>query len=199
MQEISQVTEFGKVFLFLIIGVLFLLLTFFIGHLVSLKKPNPEKLTSYECGEEPVGSSWIQFNSRFYVIALIFLLFDVELAFIFPWATIFGQEVLLQADPRWGWLTLFEMFIFIGILILGLVYVWIKGDLEWIRPMPVLPVIDNAIPASAYSTINNEVYKVRPFSNSGEILKPEPEITIPAPGVTPKPAFKPVFRKPPPK
>ena len=199
MQEISQVTEFGKVFLFLIVGALFLLLTFFIGDLVSLKKPNPEKLTSYECGEEPVGSSWIQFNSRFYVIALIFLLFDVELAFIFPWATIFGQEVLLQADPRWGWLTLIEMFIFIGILILGLIYVWIKGDLEWIRPMPVLPVIENAIPASAYNTINSEVYMVRPFINKGDIPIPGPEITIPAPGVIPKPAFKPVFRKTPPK
>ncbi|HCN83593.1 MAG TPA: NADH-quinone oxidoreductase subunit A [Sphingobacteriaceae bacterium] len=199
MQEISQVTEFGKVFLFLIMGALFLLLTFFLGHLVSLKKPNPEKLSSYECGEEPVGSSWIQFNSRFYVIALIFLLFDVELAFIFPWTTIFGQPALLQADPRWGWLTLIEMFIFIGILILGLIYVWVKGDLEWIKPMPLLPVVETAIPPSAYENINKEIYTIRSFNNDQIISKPEPEVSIPAPGTTPKPAFKPVFRKPAPK
>jgi NADH-quinone oxidoreductase subunit A len=199
MQEISQVTEFGKVFLFLITGVLFLSLTFFLGRIVSIRKPNSEKLSSYECGEEPTGNSWMQFNSRFYVIALIFLLFDVEMAFIFPWATIFGQPALLHADSRWGWLTLIEMFIFIGILILGLIYVWVKGDLEWIRPMPLIPAVDTAIPSSAYNNINNEVYIVKSFSNNQVISKPEPEISIPAPGVSPKPAFKPVFRKQPPK
>lgn len=197
MQEISQVTEFGKVFLFLIMGVLFLALTFFLGRVVSLRNPTPEKLTSYECGEEPTGSSWIQFNSRFYVIALIFLLFDVEMAFIFPWATIFGQPELLNADPRWGWLTLIEMFIFIGILILGLIYVWVKGDLEWIRPMPLLPSVGTSIPLSVYDNINKEVYTVRSFSNDQLTPAPGPEISIPAPGVIAKPAFKPVFRKPP--
>lgn len=196
MQEVSQVTEFGKVLLFLIMGILFLLLTFFLGKLVSLRKPNPEKLTTYECGEEPRGSSRVQFNSRFYVIALIFLLFDVEIAFIFPWTTVFGQPELLHADPRWGWLTLTEMFIFIGVLILGLVYVWMKGDLEWIKPAPLTPSVKTGVPLSAYDRINQESYKVRSFSFGAE---PEKENMITPPANSPRPAFKPVFRKPPPR
>jgi len=199
MPEVSQLTEFGKVLLFLIMGVLFLLLTFFLGYLVSLRKPNPEKLTSYECGEEPIGTAWIQFNSRFYVIALIFLLFDVEMAFIFPWTTIFGQPALLNADLRWGWLTLIEMFIFISILVLGLVYVWIKGDLEWIRPMPLAPIVENAIPASAYENINNATYTLRSFTNDQVVSEPVTENNNPEPVTIAKPGFRPVFRKPPPK
>jgi NADH:ubiquinone oxidoreductase subunit 3 (subunit A) len=64
------------------------------------------------------------------------LLFDVEMVFIIPWATIFGSHELIAADARWGKLTLIEMFVFMGILILGLVYVWRKGDLNWIKPDP---------------------------------------------------------------
>jgi NADH-quinone oxidoreductase subunit A len=78
----------------------------------------------YECGEDPVGDTHIKFNARFYVIALIFLIFDVEIVFLFPWAVVFRQI---------GVLAFVEMFIFIGILLVGLAYVWAKGDLEWIR------------------------------------------------------------------
>ena len=194
MNEVSQISEFGKVFIYLLMGVLFVLFTFFLGWLVALKKPNPEKLSSYECGEVPTGDSWIQFNSRFYVIALIFLLFDVELVFIFPWATVFGQEVLLTTDPRWGWLSLIEMFIFIGILLIGLIYVWKKGDLNWIRPEQLLPFSPTKIPYSAYQTLNNEQYQVKEFTLdpvSIESEKAEPVLN-PIPF---KPAFKPKFKK----
>ena len=194
MNEVSQISEFGKVFIYLLMGVLFVLFTFFLGWLVALKKPNPEKLSSYECGEVPTGDSWIQFNSRFYVIALIFLLFDVELVFIFPWATVFGQEVLLTEDPRWGWLSLIEMFIFIGILLIGLIYVWKKGDLNWIRPEQLLPFSPTKIPYSAYQTLNNEQYQVKEFTLdpvSIESEKAEPVLN-PIPF---KPAFKPKFKK----
>ncbi len=193
MEEASQLTEFGKVFIYLVIGVLLVLFTFFLGWLVALKKPNPEKLSSYECGEEPTGNSWIQFNSRFYVVALVFLLFDVEMVFIFPWATVFGQETLIAADARWGWLSLFEMFIFIGILLVGLMYVWKKGDLNWIKPDVVLPVAITRIPISAYSGINNERYQVKKFSPADSI----PEIqTIPSENkISARPLFKPRFKK----
>ena len=89
---------------------------FFINKQLAPHKPNPEKLTSYECGEEPTGNAWLPFNSRFYVIALIFLLFDVEMVFIFPWAIVFGSHEINSVDPRWGVLSLVEMFIFLGIL-----------------------------------------------------------------------------------
>ena len=82
---------------------------FFINKLIAPRKPNPEKLTSYECGEEPTGNAWLPFNSRFYVIALIFLLFDVEMVFIFPWAIVFGNHEMNIIDPRWGWLALTEI------------------------------------------------------------------------------------------
>lgn len=196
MQEVSQITEFGKVFLFLIIGVIMVLGAFILSKVIAPNKPTPEKLTSYECGEEPEGNSWLQFNPRFYVIALVFLLFDVEMAFIFPWATVFGQEALIAADPRWGWFTLVEMFIFVGILILGLVYVWRRGDLEWIRPKPNTPTVKTAIPSTIYARINNEEYTVRPFRN-----QPEPALPNSGGGTEaetlskPRPAFKPTFRK----
>lgn len=192
MEQTSQLTEFGKIFIFLITGIVLVLVTFFIAKLVAPNKPTAEKLTSYECGEEPVGSSWMQFNSRFYVIALIFLLFDVEMVFIFPWATVFGQHNLIAADGRWGWLTLIEMFIFVGVLILGLVYVWVKGDLEWIKPKQVIPEVQNAIPTSVYDQINAEQYVVKPFSVKEHPLPQVEQQVSPAS----KPAFKPVFRKP---
>ena len=77
---------------------------------------------SYECGEIPEGSAWVTFNIRFYVIALIFLIFDVEIVFLFPWAVAFRQL---------GLLGLIEMGLFIAILVVGFWYVWKKGALEW--------------------------------------------------------------------
>ena len=86
---------------------------------------DPEKETTYECGEEPVGSAWIQFNIRFYVFALIFIVFDVEAVFLLPWAVVFREL---------GPLAYVEGLVFIGILAVALAYVWRKGDLAWVRP-----------------------------------------------------------------
>jgi NADH:ubiquinone oxidoreductase subunit 3 (subunit A) len=83
-----------------------------------------EKLTTYECGENPQGSAWIQFNIRFYVFALIFIVFDVETVFLLPWAVVFKEL---------GVLAFVEGLVFIFILMVGLGYVWRKGDLEWVR------------------------------------------------------------------
>src|SRR5687768_10242113 len=156
MQEVSQISEFGKIFIFLILGLIFILLGYTVNYLISPKKPNPEKLTSYECGEEPVGNSWFQFNMRFYVIALVFLLFDVEIVFLFPWATIFADQVIIAEAPLWGWFSLIEMFIFIGILLIGLVYVWKKGDLHWIQSAHKVSPVNVPIPSYIYENINRE-------------------------------------------
>ena len=83
-----------------------------------------DKLLSYECGEIPEGSAWVLFNIRFYVIALIFLIFDVEIVFLFPWAVVY-QEL--------GLLAFIEAFIFVLILVVGFAYVWVKGDLDWVK------------------------------------------------------------------
>jgi len=158
MAEISSITEFGKILIFLITGLVFIGFAFGINKIIAPHHPNPEKNSSYECGEETTGNSWIQFNSRFYVIALIFLLFDVEMIFVFPWATIFSNQDLIEINARWGWFAFVEMLIFIGILLLGLIYVWKKKDLEWIKPISYIPKVKTAIPIEAYQEINLNNY-----------------------------------------
>jgi NADH-quinone oxidoreductase subunit A len=198
MVEVSQISEFGKILIFLITGIIAVGLMFFSNRLLAPNNPTPEKLTSYECGEEPTGNAWLPFNSRFYVIALIFLLFDVEMVFIFPWATVFGNHEIIATDARWGWFSLAEMFIFLGILILGLVYVWVKGDLDWIKPKPAIPTTNSNIPASLYDQINNEqsVYKVRSFVLAPVLNTAAPIAAVAEPAPIRKPMFKPTFKKP---
>jgi NADH-quinone oxidoreductase subunit A len=114
----------------------FFVLTFvFVGALLGLasilRPHNPEalKLTTYECGEPPTGGAWINFNIRFYLIALIFVIFDVEIAFIYPVAAVFRQWV----NSGRGVFALVEIGLFLAILFVGLVYVWAKGDLDWLK------------------------------------------------------------------
>src|SRR5436305_14279636 len=107
---------------------------FIVGSLVfgRLLRPNnlyAEKLETYECGEAPIGQAWFNFNPRFYIIALIYIVFDVEIAFIYPIATVFKRWVAAGQ----GMVAFVEVITFVAILLLGLVYVWVEGDLEWIR------------------------------------------------------------------
>lgn len=191
MEEVSQLTEFGKVFLILLVGVAVVSGTMLLSKLLSPSKPNTLKLSSYECGEEPSGNAWMQINSRFYVIALVFLLFEVEMIFIFPWSTIFAQKELIGASSAWGWLALIEMFVFVGILLLGLVYVWRRKDLNWIKPEPKPTIVETAVPLSAYDRINAETYVTRAFSTEPLKASAEPAVAI----SSPKPAFKPAFKR----
>lgn len=116
--------DFGTVFLFVIIGAVLLIAALLLAKILSPSKPSKNKLATYECGEEPEGSAWVQFNIRYYVIALIFIIFDVEVLFLFPWAVVYKEL---------GWLAFIEMAIFLIILIFGLVYVWKKRDLDWVK------------------------------------------------------------------
>lgn len=204
-QELDQLSEFGKIFAFLVLGILFVMIAYGISFLIARDKPSPLKLMSYECGEEPEGNSRIQFNSRFYVIALVFLLFDVEIVFLFPWATVFAQPELIRAVPAWGWLSFGEMAVFISVLLVGLLYVWVKGDLEWLRPRPLVPQVDSKVPAGLYERINSENYVVKPFVAAGKAA-PGPGEAAPTPGEgspapqqaktgTPRPVFKPRILK----
>jgi NADH-quinone oxidoreductase subunit A len=99
----------------------------------------------------------VQFNAKFYVVALIFILFDVELVFLFPWATVFGNATLIeQTNGLWGWFTLAEMFIFVGILALGLAYVWAKGYLDWVKPDLRTPKFKSKVPIEMYEQVNKK-------------------------------------------
>ena len=100
-----------------------------LGSLLRPSNPQQRKLGTYECGELPTGNAWINFNIRFYLIALVFVIFDVELAFIYPVTAVF-REWVARGD---GLFALAEILVFVGILAVGLVYVWVKGDLEWLK------------------------------------------------------------------
>ena len=114
----------ASVLVFLVVVVGFLAFNLFLWWLIRPSRHSEEKLTTYECGENPQGSAWIQFNIRFYVFALIFVVFDVEAVFLLPWAVVLRKI---------GLLAFAEGLVFIAILVVALVYVWRKGDLEWVR------------------------------------------------------------------
>ena len=116
--------DFGTVFFAVILGIVMVAIPLVISWLVAPSNKTKDKLDTYECGEEADGSAWLQFNIRFYIIALIFLIFDVEVVFLFPWAVVFKEM---------GLLALIEMGIFLLILIAGLAYVWVKSDLDWVK------------------------------------------------------------------
>src|SRR5439155_15498186 len=88
----------GYILLFLVVGIGFILVHLLAGQLIRPAKPSAEKLTIYECGEPTIGSAWVQFDLRFYVVALLFVIFDVEVAFFFPWAVVFGQANSLKNE-----------------------------------------------------------------------------------------------------
>ena len=121
--------DFANVLVLLLLGAATAALMLTLGSILRPSNPERQKLTTYECGEPPTGSAWINFNIRFYLIALIFVIFDVEVAFVYPVATAFRHFV----ENGQGLLVFFELLVFVGILFLGLVYVWAKRDLEWLK------------------------------------------------------------------
>jgi NADH-quinone oxidoreductase subunit A len=120
---------YASIAAFFLVAAGFMIGSLLLGKLIRPNNPYAEKLETYECGEAPVGQAWFNFNPRFYIIALIYIVFDVEIAFVYPVATVFKRWV----DQGSGLFALIEIFLFVAILMLGLVYVWVKGDLEWIR------------------------------------------------------------------
>jgi len=148
-------SAWGQVLLFLIGALLFVIISLFVSSLLRPRRPNEEKLTTYESGEEPQGSAWMQFNLRFYIIAIVFILFEVEIIFLFPWATVFADKnALAQTNDAWGWFTLAEMVIFIVLLALGLAYAWMNGHLDWVKPKQKLKDFASPVPKQLYNKIN---------------------------------------------
>ena len=115
--------NFAAVLIFLIVAIAFIFGGLFLGSLARPKHPTEEKLLIYECGEPTIGSSWIRYNIRFYTIALVYLIFDVEVVFLFPVVLVL-KELKVVA--------LVEIFTFVFILAIGLVYAWRYGNLDWI-------------------------------------------------------------------
>lgn len=119
----SVLESYAYVFLFSIISIVFVTIVTIVPRILSPKGLGEKKLTTYECGEEPIGDAWIQFNVRYYLVALLFVAFDVEVFFLIPWAMVYKN---LQGLIFW-----LEVFLFFAILVLALAYAWAKGVFEW--------------------------------------------------------------------
>jgi NADH-quinone oxidoreductase subunit A len=124
--------HFANVLVFLLLGLGLAGMMLGLGRLLRPANPLTPKLETYECGEPPTGPAWINFNIRFYLVALIFVVFDVELAFMYPVVAVFRSWL---AEGR-GAFALAEMLLFVAVLAVGLVYVWAKRDLEWVKRLP---------------------------------------------------------------
>jgi NADH-quinone oxidoreductase subunit A len=120
--EVCVLAEYFPVLLFLVVSAIVGIALIAIGNLIGPSRPQAEKSAPYECGFEAFEDARMRFDVRYYLIAILFIIFDLEIAFVFPWATVFGKL---------GLVGLVEMGMFLLLLVLGFVYVWKKGALEW--------------------------------------------------------------------
>jgi NADH-quinone oxidoreductase subunit A len=148
--------DYLNVLVFASVGLVFVFANMFLGALIRPKRTQTEGLEVYECGEPTIGEAWIQFDIRYYTVALVYVIFAVEIAFLFPWALVLREALAdrgAAASAGIGLFALIEGVIFIAILFLGLAYVWAKGDLDWVlaykhaKYEPVVPRSAVAIPS----------------------------------------------------
>jgi NADH-quinone oxidoreductase subunit A len=123
--------QFGTVLVFAVVAVGFALGGITASRLVGPRIPSTEKASIYECGERPIGVAWFNFNPRFYLVALVFVIFEVDIALTFPVVAVYRDWV--AASPQFAWVAFVELFLFTAILVVGLVWVWGHGDLEWVK------------------------------------------------------------------
>ena len=123
--------DFGAVLVFAIVAVGFALGGITLSRLAGPRIPNAEKATIYECGERPVGVAWFNFNPRFYLVALVFVIFEVDIALTFPVVAVFKKWA--ETSPGFAWVAFVELFLFTAILVVGLAWVWAHGDLAWVK------------------------------------------------------------------
>ena len=134
-----EIPEYGTALLLLVLAVIVAGALLGLSRLVSPHNPTKEKQLTYECGENPLSSAWLRFNIRFYVVALVFVLFDVEMALVYPPAAIFKNLTTCTTNWQPALIVFGELLFFLGVLFLGLVYIWGKGDLGWIRTFRAPP------------------------------------------------------------
>jgi len=120
--------NYFPVFVFVLVGLVFGVAPVITGMVVARHRPDSEKLSPYECGFEAFEDARMKFDVRYYLISILFILFDLEVAFLVPWATIFGEIVSTESIKLFGFI---EMLVFIAILVVGYAYAWAKGALDW--------------------------------------------------------------------
>ncbi len=119
---LEYLTKYFPILLFIFIALAFGVVTLILSYLLQPKYPEPEKLSAYECGSEPFSDARMPFPVRYYIFAMLFVIFDIEVIFLYPWAVVFDKI---------GFIGLLEMLIFIGLFLVAYVYAWRKGALEW--------------------------------------------------------------------
>ena len=127
--------DYLNVLVFAAVGVAFVFVNLLVASVLRPKRTVDEGLETYECGEETIGDAWVNFDIRYYTVALVYIVFAVEIAFLFPWAIVLGDALNgtgAAAGSGIGLFALVEGVVFIAILFLGLAYVWAKGDLDWV-------------------------------------------------------------------
>ena len=134
--------QFGAVLVFAIVAVGFALGGVTLSRLVGPKAPNANKSTIYECGERPIGVGWFNFNLRFYLVALVFVIFEVEIALTFPVVAVYRRWV--EQSATLAWTAFGELLAFTLILVVGQVWVWAHGDLEWVKTLGVAGTTEQA-------------------------------------------------------
>ena len=120
--------NYFPILMFVLVGIAVGVLPVAMGFILAPSRPDPEKLSPYECGFEAFEDARMKFDVRYYLIAILFILFDLEVAFLFPWATIFKDIVATESIKMFGFV---EMLVFVAILVVGYIYAWAKGALEW--------------------------------------------------------------------
>ena len=118
----EYLTRYFPIMLFVLVALVFGVVTLLLSHLVQPRYPEPEKLSTYECGSEPFSDARMPFPVRYYIFAMLFVIFDIEVIFLYPWAVVFTKIELIG---------LIEMLVFIGLFLVAYVYAWRKGALEW--------------------------------------------------------------------
>ena len=128
--------DFGAIVAFVAVAIGFAAVALTAGRFLRPNFPEAAKSSIYECGEPTIGTAWMNFNPRFYLVALVFVIFEVDIALTFPVVVVFKEWV--AASPRMGLIALAELLLFTGILVVGLVWVWVHGDLEWLKKLAEL-------------------------------------------------------------
>ena len=120
--------SYFPILVFVLVALVFGCMPILLGWLIGPNRPDSEKLSPFECGFEAFEDARIKFDVRYYLVAITFIIFDLEVAFMFPWAAIFKEFVATDSVKLFGFV---EMFVFMGILIVGFIYAWLKGALDW--------------------------------------------------------------------
>jgi NADH-quinone oxidoreductase subunit A len=129
--------QFGAVLVLALVGIVMALVALTASRLLRPNFPEPDKSMIYECGEKPIGRAWFNFNPRFYLIALVFVIFEVDIALTFPVVVVYKAWV--GAGPSLGWVAFWELILFTAILLVGLAWVWLHGDLAWVKQIGRAP------------------------------------------------------------